>query len=133
MSARREALAWLDRARCATEVGKQFDQLELDDQRELCDRCPVRAECLVDVLEWELPLGRNQIQHLAATVAGGLDLDERLELEDRILRVATSDKSAALLLGALLSDLTPQQLGRVIDAADVDRRNTAGGSKPRAA
>lgn len=133
MSARRPLLEWQDEARCAVEVGKRFDRLHLSEQRAVCDRCPVTAACLLDALEWELPLGRNQIQHLPDTVYGGWALDDRIQLEERVLGADSPRHAAELLERWVDGDLDPQQLRRVIDAAGETRRNTAGGSKSRAA
>ena len=61
--------AWMDAARCRT---RPWHALDLDAQREVCDGCPVRAQCL--------RLGREVLAGLTATELRDLMHDKRPDL-----------------------------------------------------
>ena len=61
--------AWMDDARCRT---RQWHGLDLDAQREVCDGCPVRTQCL--------ELGREVLAGLTATELRDLVGDKRPDL-----------------------------------------------------
>ena len=61
--------AWMDDARCRTRL---WHALDLDAQREVCDGCPVRTQCL--------QLGREVLAGLTATELRDLVGDKRPDL-----------------------------------------------------
>ena len=61
--------AWMDDARCRTRLWRALD---LDAQREVCDGCPVRTQCL--------ELGREVLAGLTATELRELVGDKRPDL-----------------------------------------------------
>ncbi len=83
---------WHDRAACRDTdrelfVPEQPSREQVDAAKQICARCPVRAECLADTMAWERPGHRYG-------VAGGLSGNEREQLH-RANRKAPKGGTAA--------------------------------------
>ena len=68
-------------------VPEQPSREQVEAAKQICARCPVRAECLADVMPWERPGHRHG-------VAGGLSGNEREQLH-RTTRKAPKGGAAA--------------------------------------